>query len=226
MPCRAARSDHWHTMYYYWGRIRPSRSAQRFRLWTEQPPDDLLAASRRRQSSAERSPERLQLHRFRCRQYGATDGRMVPQGNQDIRRSQRTEIPCQSFAGDSHQAWHGAMATGASIRRWKRGTIDAAEWVGPYDDEKLCKCKSATTTDSGKELRPIAQHHQPDEMARATESLHVSSVCISADTWVWTLSKYDYVNPEALLRLMAGWRNIRAFPQVLQDTGIVPIRTL
>ena len=24
-----------------------------------------------------------------------------------------------------------------SIRRWRRARIDAAEWVGPYDDEKL-----------------------------------------------------------------------------------------
>ena len=37
-------------------------------------------------------------------------------------------------------------------------------------------------------------------------------------TWVWTLSKYDYVNPEALLRLMAGGAQLRAFPQpVLEE---------
>jgi TRAP-type mannitol/chloroaromatic compound transport system substrate-binding protein len=43
-------------------------------------------------------------------------------------------------------------------------------------------------------------------------------ITASNDAWVWTLSKYDYVNPPALLRLAAGGTQLRAFPQpVLED---------
>ena len=58
----------------------------------------------------------------------------------------RTEIPCQGFCRhDSHQAWHGAAAAccRSIYPALEKGTIDAAEWVGPYDDEKLGFAKIA-----------------------------------------------------------------------------------
>jgi TRAP-type mannitol/chloroaromatic compound transport system substrate-binding protein len=43
-------------------------------------------------------------------------------------------------------------------------------------------------------------------------------ITASNDAWIWTLSKYDYVNPSALLRLASNGAQLRAFPQpVLED---------
>jgi hypothetical protein len=78
--------------------------------------------------------------RFARRQYRRADGRLVPQGDQHGRRPEGPEdahrrlrrqglaklgvVPQQIAGGDIYPAL-------------EKGTIDAAEWVGPYDDEKL-----------------------------------------------------------------------------------------
>jgi TRAP-type mannitol/chloroaromatic compound transport system substrate-binding protein len=38
-------------------------------------------------------------------------------------------------------------------------------------------------------------------------------ITASNDAWVWTLSKYDYVNPQAMKRLVSNGALLRAFPQ-------------
>ena len=75
-----------------------------------------------------------------CRQYRLPDGRLVPQGNQDGRRPQGPEVPrrrlCRQVLtklGVVPQQ----IAGGDIYPALEKGTIDAAEWVGPYDDEKL-----------------------------------------------------------------------------------------
>ena len=87
--------------------------------------------------------KRLQHRQFPRRQYGRADGRLVSQGDQDgsgfegpqvsnrwIRAGSRS---CRSSASVPQQTRRQATF----IPRLKKGTIDAAEWVGPYDDEKL-----------------------------------------------------------------------------------------
>jgi TRAP-type mannitol/chloroaromatic compound transport system substrate-binding protein len=50
------------------------------------------------------------------------------------------------------------------------------------------------------------------------ENLEGLSLCAHWRAWIWTLSKYDHVNPSALLRLIANGAQLRAFPQpVLED---------
>src|SRR5215467_5181536 len=50
------------------------------------------------------------------------------------------------------------------------------------------------------------------------KSYQSAIITASNDAWVWTLAKYDYVNPPALLRLAATGVQLRAFPQpVLED---------
>ena len=58
--------------------------------------------------------------------------RRGPEGPQDAHRRLRRR-------GDRRSsAWCRSRSPAAtSIRRWRRARIDAAEWVGPYDDEKL-----------------------------------------------------------------------------------------
>ena len=38
-------------------------------------------------------------------------------------------------------------------------------------------------------------------------------ITASNDAWVWTLAKYDYVNPPAMKRLVSNGALLRAFPQ-------------
>ncbi len=44
---------------------------------------------------------------------------------------------------------------------------------------------------------------------------HYQAAIITAsnDAWVWTLSKYDYVNPGVMKRLASAGAQLRAFPQ-------------
>jgi TRAP-type mannitol/chloroaromatic compound transport system substrate-binding protein len=117
-------------------------------------------------------------------------------------------VPQQLAAGDIYPAL-------------EKGTIDAAEWVGPYDDEKLGFAKIAKYYYYPGWWEGCGQSHNIINLTKWRElpkNYQSAIITASNDTWVWTLSKYDYVNPEALLRLMAGGAQLRAFPQpVLED---------
>ena len=107
---------------------------------------------------------------FAAANTGAPDGRMVPQGNSDNRRSKRSKIPRRRFCGSDFLAKLGTvpqqLAAGDIYPALEKGTIDAAEWVGPYDDEKLGFYKIAsTTTRLVGRVRSSAQSHQSSQMA-------------------------------------------------------------
>ena len=97
----------------------------------------------------------------------------------------------------------------------EKGTIDAAEWVGPYDDEKLGFVKVAKYyyypgwwegTAYGKNLVNMDKWQSLPKVYQAA----INSV--SADMLVWETAKYDYVNPYALKRLVAAGAILRPFP--------------
>jgi len=98
----------------------------------------------------------------------------------------------------------------------EKGTIDAAEWVGPYDDEKLGFVKVAKyyyypgwwegCTQSGffislKEWEKLPPGYRAAINAVASEVMN------------WSLAKYDSGNPAALRRLIAAGAELRAFPR-------------
>jgi TRAP-type mannitol/chloroaromatic compound transport system substrate-binding protein len=102
----------------------------------------------------------------------------------------------------------------------ERGTIDAAEWIGPYDDEKLGFHKvaryyyypgwwegSAQVT-----LLVNLKHWEalPEQYRAALEA-----AC--AETTVLMMAKYDAKNPEALRRLAAAGVQLRQFPRPVMD---------
>jgi TRAP-type mannitol/chloroaromatic compound transport system substrate-binding protein len=117
-------------------------------------------------------------------------------------------VPQQLAAGDIYPAL-------------EKGTIDAAEWVGPYDDEKLGFNKVAKYyyypgwwegCGQGHNLINIAKWR---ELPKAYQSAIITA---SNDAWLWTMAKYDYVNPPAMRRLASNGVLLRAFPQpVLED---------
>jgi TRAP-type mannitol/chloroaromatic compound transport system substrate-binding protein len=104
----------------------------------------------------------------------------------------------------------------------EKGTIDAAEWVGPYDDEKLGFQKVAQYYyypgwwEGGPMLHnfinlakwnSLPKHYQ----AIVHQASHVANTTMMA--------KYDAGNPAALKRLIAGGAQLRAFPASVMDAA-------
>ena len=108
------------------------------------------------------------------------------------------------------------LAGGDIYPALEKGTIDAAEWVGPYDDEKLGFVKVAKYyyypgwwegTGQGHNVMNIEKWNAlPKHYQAAVESA-------SRDTFTWVTGKYDFVNPPALKRLLVAGAILKPFPQ-------------
>jgi TRAP-type mannitol/chloroaromatic compound transport system substrate-binding protein len=102
----------------------------------------------------------------------------------------------------------------------EKGTIDAAEWVGPYDDEKLGFFK-------------VAPHYYYPGW---WEGGPMTSAFINLDKWNalpkhyqhllelaghyaanWMIAKYDSANPAALRRLLAGGTKLHGFSPAIME---------
>src|SRR5205085_2978990 len=109
-------------------------------LRTELSPAERLDVPRRRSGADARVHEGLQRLQHPRRQHRRADGRILPQGIEDRRRH---EGPQNADRGLRRRRDAEAWPRSAADRRGdiypalEKGTIDAAEWVGPYDDEKL-----------------------------------------------------------------------------------------
>jgi TRAP-type mannitol/chloroaromatic compound transport system substrate-binding protein len=116
-------------------------------------------------------------------------------------------VPQQLAAGDIYPAL-------------EKGTIDAAEWVGPYDDEKLGFVKIARNYYYPGWWEGCGQSHNIINLAKWNElpKLYQSAVAVACyDTWEWVLAKYDAVNPPALKRLIGSGAQLRPFPQDVME---------
>ena len=127
--------------YYYFGKDPTFALRHLGRVRAQRAHQPGLVHARRRQGAAQRVLQELQRCLAACRQHHLSDGRLVPQGDQHGRRSQRPEIPHRRFRRDascrSSACVPQQIAGGDIYPALEKGTIDAAEWVGPYDDEKL-----------------------------------------------------------------------------------------
>src|SRR5450631_1137775 len=96
----------------------------------------------------------------------------------------------------------------------EKGTIDAAEWVGPYDDEKLGFNKIAKYYyypgwwEGGPQLSAFFNMAEWAKLPKEYQNI-VEAACWEANTWM--LAKYDAQNPAALKRLIGGGTQLRAF---------------
>jgi TRAP-type mannitol/chloroaromatic compound transport system substrate-binding protein len=97
----------------------------------------------------------------------------------------------------------------------EKGTIDAAEWVGPYDDEKLGFNKIAKYYyypgwwEGGPQLVTYINTDEWAKLPKDYQSI-LEAACAEANTYM--LAKYDAQNPEALKRLVGGGTQLRRFP--------------
>jgi TRAP-type mannitol/chloroaromatic compound transport system substrate-binding protein len=97
----------------------------------------------------------------------------------------------------------------------EKGTLDAAEWIGPYDDQKLGFHKVAHHYyypgwwEGGLQL-DLYIHHKAFEALGAEHKAIVEAA--SAYAHVVTQAKYDVKNPSALKQLVAAGARLRPFP--------------
>src|ERR1700681_2214280 len=89
----------------------------------------------------------------------------------------------------------------------EKGTIDAAEWVGPYDDEKLGFFKVAKNYyypgwwEGQTQASDYINLGQWNELPKTYQAI-LAAAC--AETQSWMLGKYDAENVPALRRLVAN----------------------
>jgi TRAP-type mannitol/chloroaromatic compound transport system substrate-binding protein len=116
-------------------------------------------------------------------------------------------VPQQLAAGDIYPAL-------------EKGTLDACEWVGPHDDEKLGFYKVARYYYYPGWWEGCGQAHNIINLARWNElpkSYQSAILTASGDAWEWVIGKYDYANPAALKRLLSQGVQLRAFPQDVME---------
>jgi TRAP-type mannitol/chloroaromatic compound transport system substrate-binding protein len=96
----------------------------------------------------------------------------------------------------------------------EKGTVDAAEWVGPYDDEKLGFNKVAKFYyypgwwEGGPQLVTMCNKAEYDKLPKEYQNI-LEAACWEANTWM--VAKYDAQNPAALKRLIGGGTQLRGF---------------
>jgi TRAP-type mannitol/chloroaromatic compound transport system substrate-binding protein len=104
----------------------------------------------------------------------------------------------------------------------EKGTIDAAEWVGPYDDQKLGFNKIAPYYyypgwwEGGPTLHTFINIDKWNELPKPYQAI-VRAACAEANTWM--LTKYDAQNPKALRELVANGTKLTPFSQPIMEAS-------
>ena len=104
----------------------------------------------------------------------------------------------------------------------EKGTIDAAEWVGPYDDEKLGFYKVAKYYyypgfwEGGPQLSVYVNVKQWEALPKAYQAVFEAA---AAQSNIWMLAKYDAENMPALRRLVAGGAILKPFPRDVMEAA-------
>jgi TRAP-type mannitol/chloroaromatic compound transport system substrate-binding protein len=98
----------------------------------------------------------------------------------------------------------------------EKGTIDGAEWVGPYDDEKLGFYKVAKFYyypgwwEGGTQVHTFINLEKWNALPNSYKSI-IRTAADASNAWM--TAKYDAQNPQALKRLLAAGTQLRPFPQ-------------
>ena len=104
----------------------------------------------------------------------------------------------------------------------EKGTIDAAEWVGPYDDEKLGFNKVAKFYyypgfwEGGPMLHTLVNLKKWEELPKHYQAA-LMTACAEAN--VWMPARYDELNPISLRRLVGSGTQVRPFPTAVLEAA-------
>jgi TRAP-type mannitol/chloroaromatic compound transport system substrate-binding protein len=121
------------------------------------------------------------------------------------------------------------LAGGDIYPALEKGTIDAAEWVGPYDDEKLGFHKVAPHYyfpgwwEGGTMLIAIVNLDKWNALPKSYQIL-LEQAGHYANNWM--LAKYDAQNPAALRKLLAGGAKLHAFPPAVMEASFKAAKEL
>ena len=102
----------------------------------------------------------------------------------------------------------------------EKGTIDATEWIGPYDDEKLGFQKVAKNYyypgwwEGGAQLEFYINKAAYNALSPENKAI-VENATAHAHTVMQ--ARYDARNPAALKRLVAAGAKVLAFPKPVMD---------
>src|SRR5258706_2355391 len=102
----------------------------------------------------------------------------------------------------------------------EKGTIDACEWVGPYDDEKLGFQKVAKYYyypgwwEGGPTTSLFVNNQAWDKLPKQYQAM-VETACGHVVSWM--VPKYDARKPAALRRLVAQGTELQAFPRLVLE---------
>ena len=100
----------------------------------------------------------------------------------------------------------------------EKGTIDAAEWIGPYDDQKLGFNKVAPFYyypgwwEGGPQLDFFINQKAYDALSAENKAIVGAAAAVAHTTMQ---AKYDAKNPAALKELVGKGTKLRAFPDVV-----------
>lgn len=104
----------------------------------------------------------------------------------------------------------------------EKGTIDAAEWIGPYDDLKLGLNKVAPYYYSPgwfEGSASITTMVNADAWNALPPLFKAAFECASSEQTMKMLAKYDAGNPGALKSLIAGGAKLSFFPRDVMDAA-------
>jgi TRAP-type mannitol/chloroaromatic compound transport system substrate-binding protein len=114
------------------------------------------------------------------------------------------------------------LAGGDIYPALEKGTLDACEWVGPYDDEKLGFYKIAPHYyypgwwEGGAMLHNFINLEKWNSLPKGYQSV----IRTAADMcYTWMQAKYDAVNPPALKRLVAAGTKLHPFSPEIMDAS-------
>jgi len=121
------------------------------------------------------------------------------------------------------------LAGGDIYPALEKGTIDAAEWVGPYDDEKLGFYKVAPHYyypgwwEGGPMLLSIVNLDKWNALPKYYQSLLEQAGHFANN---WMMAKYDAQNPMALRKLLASGAKLHAFPPQVMEASFKAAKEL
>ncbi len=114
------------------------------------------------------------------------------------------------------------MPAGEVYQALEKGTLDAVEFVGPYDDEKLGLNKVAPFYyypgwwEGGPELEFFINTKAYAALSPEFQAIVDAATAVAARDMT---AKYDAVNPIALKKLVGAKTQLKAFPKVIMDAG-------
>ncbi|MGY4417839.1 TRAP-type mannitol/chloroaromatic compound transport system substrate-binding protein [Bradyrhizobium sp. JR6.1] len=121
------------------------------------------------------------------------------------------------------------LAGGDIYPALEKGTIDAAEWVGPYDDEKLGFYKVAPNYyfpgwwEGGPMLVAMINLDKWNALPKHYQFVLEQAGHLANN---WMMARYDQANPLALKKLLAAGTKLRPFPSAVMEASFKAAKEL